>query len=50
MVEGLSTSVDNNTTLLGDIANFKKRKAKDHEHMGAEVVKKDPEIVSILKK
>lgn len=49
MVEGLSTSVDNNTTLLGDIANFKKRKAKDHEHMGAEVVKKDPEIVSILK-
>ena len=50
MVKGLSTSVDNNTTLLGDIANFKKRKAKDHEHMGAEVVKKDPEIVSILKK
>lgn len=49
MVKGLSTSVDNNTTLLGDIANFKKRKAKDHEHMGAEVVKKDPEIVSILK-
>lgn len=48
MVEGLSTSVDDNISLLGDIANFKKRKAKDHEHMGAEVVQKDPEIVSIL--
>lgn len=48
MVEGLSTSVDDNTSLLGDIANFKKRKAKDHEHMGAEVVQNDPEIVSIL--
>lgn len=49
MVDGLSSSVDDNASLLSDIANFKKRKAKDHEHMGAEVVKNDPEIVSILK-
>lgn len=49
MVDGLDTPVDDNTGLLGDIANFKKRKAKDHEHMGAEVVQKDPEIVAILK-
>lgn len=48
MVAGLDTPVDDNTGLLGDIANFKKRKAKDHEHMGAEVVQKDPEIVAIL--
>lgn len=48
MVDGLDTPVDDNTGLLGDIANFKKRKAKDHEHMGAEVVQKDPEIVAIL--
>ena len=50
MVDGLDTLVDENIYLLGDIANFKKRKAKDHEHMGAEVVRKDPEIVAILKK
>lgn len=49
MVEGLDASADDNTSLLCDIANFKKRKAKDHEHMGAEVVQKDPEIVEILK-
>ena len=48
MVAGLETPVDDNTCLLGDIANFKKRKAKDHEHMGAEVIKKDPEIIAIL--
>lgn len=49
IVDGLDTPIDDNICLLGDIANFKKRKAKDHEHMGAEVVKKDPEIASILK-
>lgn len=48
MVDGLDAPVDDNICLLGDIANFKRRKAKDHEHMGAEVVQKDPEIVSIL--
>lgn len=49
MVEGLDAPAGDNTSLLCDIANFKKRKAKDHEHMGAEVVQKDPEIVAILK-
>lgn len=49
MVAGLNTSVDDNSCLLRDIANFKKRKAKDHEHMGAEVVQKDMEISTILK-
>lgn len=48
MVEGLETPADDNTQLLGDIANFKKRKAKDHEHMGAAVVRLDPEITAIL--
>ncbi len=48
MVEGLETPIDDNSLLLNEIANFKKRKAKDHEHMGAEVVKKDPEIQAIL--
>lgn len=49
MVDGLESKIDDNTQLLCDIANFKKRKAKDHEHMGAEVIKRDPEIVSILR-
>ncbi len=35
--------------LLCDIGNFKKKKAKDHEHMGAEVIKNDSEITTILK-
>ena len=48
MVEGLSTSADDNTSLLSDIANFKKRKGKDHERMGAEVIQNDPEIHAIL--
>ena len=48
MVNGLDSSPSADSQLLSDIANFKKRKEKDHEHMGAEVVKKDPEIVQIL--
>lgn len=48
MVIGLAAPVDDNSSLLSEIANFKKRKAKDHEHLGAEVIKKDPEIVAIL--
>ena len=48
MVDGLESKIDDNTQLLCDIANFKKRKAKDHEHMGAEVIKRDPEIIAIL--
>ncbi len=48
MVEGLDSSVDDKKQLLSDIANFKKRKAKDHEHMGLEVINKDPEILYIL--
>lgn len=49
MVEGLSSIDDDNVQLLGEIANFRKSKAKDHEHMGAEVIKRDPEISAILK-
>ena len=48
IVQGPEISANNNLQLLGDLANFKKRKANDHEHMGAEVVKKDPEITAIL--
>ena len=48
MVGGLDSPVDDNKSLLSDIANFKKRKAKDHEHMGLEVINKDPEIKAIL--
>ncbi len=47
MVDGIE-NLEDNTLLLSDIANFKKRKAKDHEHMGAEVIKNDPEIKKIL--
>lgn len=50
IVAGLTEPIDDNRRLLSDIANFGKRKEKDHEHMGAEVIKKDPEIVSILKR
>ena len=39
---------NNDDKLLCEIANFKKRKAKDHEHLGAEVIKNDPEIKAIL--
>lgn len=49
MVDGLETLVDDNGQLLSDIANFKKRKEKDHEHMSLEVIKRDPEITAILK-
>ena len=48
MVPGLEQTVDDNSELLCDIANFKKRKEKDHEHLGAEVIKNDPEISDIL--
>ena len=47
MVEGFNPVEDNNQ-LICDIANFRKRKEKDHEHMGAEVIRKDPEIFAIL--
>lgn len=47
MVDGLEDSNDN-VLLLSEIANFQKRKAKDHEHLGAEVIKNDPEIKMIL--
>ena len=50
MVIGLESSADDNAQLLGDIANFKTRKAKNHEQLGAEVVKKDPEIAAILER
>ncbi|MGL4605880.1 MAG: HD domain-containing protein [Eubacteriaceae bacterium] len=48
MVEGLNSPVDDTKQLLSDIANFRKRKEKDHEHLGAEVIKRDPEIAAIL--
>lgn len=48
MVEGLE-DIDENNQLICTIANFPKRKEKDHEHMGAEVIKQDPEISNILK-
>ena len=49
MVEGLDTPIDSNEQLLSDIANYNKKGFKDHEHMGAEVIKSDPEILAILK-
>lgn len=48
MVEDIDESQDD-TLLLSEIANFRKKKLKDHEHLGAEVIKKDQEIVAILK-
>lgn len=49
MVEGLDSSYSDDTNLLSTIANYKKTKSKDHEHLGAEVIKNDNEINSILK-
>ena len=48
MLEGLDSPPNDNIKLLSEIGNFKKRKEKDHEHMGAEVIKNDPEISKIL--
>lgn len=48
MIEGSDSFSGKGGVLISDIANFKKRKAKDHEHMGAEVIKNDPEILDIL--
>lgn len=48
MVDGLEYVDKDNISLLSDIANFKKRKAKDHEHLGAKVIIEDPEIRKIL--
>lgn len=48
MVDGIDLSVDDNDLLLSDIANFRKRKEKDHEHLGAIVINRDPEIKEIL--
>ncbi len=48
MVEGPKESVNDSPCLLSDIANFKKRKEKDHEHLGAEVIRRDPQISAIL--
>ena len=48
IVEGLADSIHTNDQLLCNIANFKKRKEKDHEHLGAEVIKKDHEVSKIL--
>lgn len=49
IIAGLSpdTAADNDR-LLSDIGNFGKRKQKDHEHLGAEVIQRDPEIRKIL--
>ena len=50
VIEGLSTApASNNPRLLSDLANYKKKKSKDHEHMGAAVIRGDPEIAAILK-
>lgn len=48
MLDDLKEFSSDNKHLLCEIANFKKRKEKDHEHLGAEVIKKDPEIKQIL--
>ena len=48
MVEGIDLCDNNDSILLSDIANFRKRKEKDHEHLGAIVIDKDPEIKAIL--
>ncbi len=50
MIEGLEEPEDSNITLLSDIANFRKRKERDHEHLGAAVIEKDPEIKDILER
>ncbi len=48
MVEGIGESLKSDSHLLNNIGNFKKRKERDHEHLGAEVIKKDPELSKIL--
>jgi len=50
MVDGLDSTLSDDFHLLSIIANYKKRKEKDHEHLGAEVISRDPEISEILKK
>lgn len=48
MVDGLDATSTDDKLLLSDIGNFRKRKEKDHEHLGALVIQSDPEIVKIL--
>ena len=48
MVDGPKESVDDNSSLLSDIATFKKRREMDHEHLGSRVIENDPQIVFIL--
>lgn len=48
MVEGIVESLKSDSHLLNNIGNFQKRKERDHEHLGAEVIKKDSEISKIL--
>ena len=49
MVEGIDDRDTNFKHLLCEIANFKKKKLKDHEHLGVEVINNDVEITSILR-
>lgn len=48
MIQGFAKEKSESNDLLREIANFKKRKKNDHEHLGAEVIKRDPEILAIL--
>ena len=48
IIEEDINDVTDDRNLLSEIANYKKKKEKDHEHLGAEVIKKDPEISAIL--
>ena len=50
LIDGFEGDISSDELLLSDIANYAKRKDLDHEHIGALVIQKDPEIVSILKK
>lgn len=48
LVDGVGDSLKKDDCLLSTLANFRKLKLKDHEHLGAEVIKRDPEIFKIL--
>lgn len=45
----VSSRINNNNNILSELANFKKKKQIDHEHLGAEVIRRDDEINGILR-
>ena len=50
IIESSGVKANDEPHVISAIANIDKRKEKDHEHLSAEVIKKDPEILTILKK